>query len=265
VVATTLDLQLSGLPTRIQGVDVLRRIRHRLFLISYYSKSRDRSGWSLAIDVALFVSFFLALPAALAAEALYERPITRQSVEGRISGVAGGPFEARVMTGERDERWTEVHPWGEWELIVRSTDRGWPFSSVRRLKAPALDLNRFQDPGTARDVLLMADDPERVAIERALEADERPDLVETWRRGRSTEAERHWLGLLANTMVWWVVLSFASVSGIRTLSFLALVRRAKRVDRGADRASTGRCRNCDYDLTGLEFHERCPECGGLIH
>jgi hypothetical protein len=28
--------------------------------------------------------------------------------------------------------------------------------------------------------------------------------------------------------------------------------------------SSGKCLKCGYDMTGLDFNERCPECGELV-
>ena len=60
------------------------------------------------------------------------------------------------------------------------------------------------------------------------------------------------------------MLSFALVASVRILQFAAMNLRARR-DRGRlQRLATGRCAECGYDLRGLEFNERCPECGQLV-
>src|SRR5438876_2213081 len=48
---------------------MLRRLRHKLAMIRYYSAPRTRTAWSRAFDIAFFVSFFLCLPAAWIANA----------------------------------------------------------------------------------------------------------------------------------------------------------------------------------------------------
>ena len=57
---------------------------------------------------------------------------------------------------------------------------------------------------------------------------------------------------------------FATAFVIQFLRFGSLWMTDKRLQREARRRASGKCMNCGYDLTGLEFNERCPECGAQV-
>ena len=242
---------------------MIRGLRKRLWLIGYYSATRERTVWSRWVERALFASIALAVPATLAMESLVTRSATAHRVAGRLLETEEGVLFAVLERG-RAAGLAEANHVGDWTLHIARTERGWPFPSLRKQEPPRLDLNRFDQPGIEIDARLAADDPVRVAIREALARGDRADLAADWQAGSTAEQRRFWRGAVAGALAWWVSLSVASVIGIRLLALRSLFRRARRAEASAARASGGRCRGCDYDLRGLEFSERCPECGELL-
>ena len=59
-------------------------------------------------------------------------------------------------------------------------------------------------------------------------------------------------------------LYFAAAVLIQCTRLLVFLARRQLHFRAQDRLVAGRCGRCGYDLTGLEFNERCPECGELV-
>lgn len=101
---------------------------------------------------------------------------------------------------------------------------------------------------------------------------ERIDTEAELARLRHKETVLTWV-CYASAVPTWAFLQFgigfvaAFVSVIITLSAgIAAHVLGKRAQRLEDLLSPtqGRCKNCDYDLTGLDRVNRCPECGTLI-
>lgn len=247
---------------------MIRKLRHRLRKISYYSRSRERSVWTRAVGLALPVTLALSLPVLITTEALVDRMSSVETVKGVLIGDpevgAGVGVEAPLV--DDDHRWDpdDGTPYGEWTLRRHVIGRGWPFAS-RTSGAPAtVDLNLYEEARNRIDVRPAPDDPARSAIVRSLERADRTDLRDAWITRDASTLERDWLHTALDLGAWWVMLFFASALVIRTLALFALLTRAKRVVEVRSLTRTGICTNCKYDLRGLEFSARCPECGTLI-
>ena len=103
----------------------------------------------------------------------------------------------------------------------------------------------------------------RAAIERSLVDDERgAPFADRW-RGGGPERRFRWLAIGAGALVWWVILYVLAALVILCARAWATARRRQRQDRWSVRRAEGRCAHCGYDLRGIEFSERCPECGHL--
>lgn len=243
---------------------MLQRSRRKLRQISYYSRSRQRTVWTRALDLALPASLALAVPVTLAGEAMVERARTAEEATGVLIGNPAVEVRAPVVAG--DHRWNHEDgvPYGEWTLVRYVVTRGWPFASKTSHARASVDINIFSEPRLRVNARLDRDAPARVAIEDALVGAGRADLREAWGAADS-QSEREWLGSVLNVGAWWVMLFVASAVVIRALSLFALLFRAKRHVAVRDRSRAGVCANCKYDLRGLEFSERCPECGALVH
>ena len=74
---------------------------------------------------------------------------------------------------------------------------------------------------------------------------------------------RYWRGTFLGIGCWW--LAFMAICAVLVALTWSLTHFSlgRRLDRHQARLAQGRCGYCGYDLRGLEFHERCPECGNL--
>jgi hypothetical protein len=55
---------------------MIRRLRHKLRMIRYYSAPRHRTVWTRVMDVALIASFLLALPVTWMCDLMVSRTAT---------------------------------------------------------------------------------------------------------------------------------------------------------------------------------------------
>jgi hypothetical protein len=244
---------------------MLRRVRQQLDLIRYYSASRAETAWTRALEWALLAALLLGLPATLICEELVTRPVALTTVEGTIANDRDGKLFAIVQELGNRVWGAEANPYGEFTLVIENHSAGWPFTTMTQRRPPRLDLNLYAQAGTRRDVKLTAEDPIRMAIEEALWEPEHRDLLATWRSSDEPNPDRIWLTTFVGAALWWVMLSFAafvSVESLRLLTHFARVHRQKRI---AERLARGYCGYCGYNLRGLEFSARCPECGKLVH
>ena len=151
-------------------IGLFKKIRHKLWLISYHSAPRRRSIWSTIMAWTLFVTLVLAVPAMLAGESLYARPVTVESIGGALIGEGGGPIIAVVIGADGGSgAWPGEHPYGEWTLTVSDVRWGFPVPTTTRRQPPRLDVNDYARPGVDVGVRLEPGDPVRVAIENALD------------------------------------------------------------------------------------------------
>ena len=146
-----------------------------------------------------------------------------------------------------------------------------------------LDLNEFDKPGTQRDVHLEVDDPLRIEILRAMDyardrelsmnsGDEEDiaelrtgyaSLIDRWREDSVGIDRRIWAWVF-NTTAWWVMLSVIFTLMAAALWTLLLIFLHNQQLLASQRQMEGLCANCGYNLFGLDFHGRCPECGTII-
>ena len=242
---------------------MIDRLRRRLRLITYYSSSRRRSAGTVGRDRVLLVVPLFAVGAMLLGEAVVVRPVTIRDVQGKLYGDPTGPLVATVRDSERGARWAVGRLSGEWTISVTSVDRGWPFASSGVARPPRLQLNLYDEVGTRSEIEVAADAPERHAILAALAAVEERALATAWRRQQPLETGRYWLGTAVDTIIVWLLLSLLVVVTAPALALAVAVMVERRREVEAIRRTGGRCHVCDYDLRGLEFRDRCPECGSI--
>ena len=239
---------------------MLETLRRQCRLITYYSAMRKKTVWSRVINWASIVALVAALPITITAETIVVQPVSKRSEVGMLGRTDGAITATWHGDGKEDH---PARPYGEWALTQSETRRGWPFPSVRRLETPRLELNLFDESGRKYNVQISTADPQRVAIEAILDAGGQDDLVAAW-RGHVAQGEmRSWLGSIANAMIWWIGLSCASLVAVRLLSLVVKLTRVRRQGILSARGATGHCPSCNYDMRGLEWAERCPECGTL--
>ena len=244
---------------------MIRYLRRQLRLIHYYSATRDRTAWTVAAEWALLASILLAVPAMLLAERIVRRAETAEEVTGAISGKPNGPFT--VILDQPDARFAHSRwdPYGDFDLTVADVHCGWPFTSAVERRPATLDLNVYVEQTVRRNARLDADDPLRVTIERALSENGETAMLGAWREERWPQLRRHYRGSVGGTLVWWMMLSFVSVAGLHVIRFATIAMSVRRENIKTGRIARGRCPNCGYDMRGLEFNDRCPECGALVH
>jgi hypothetical protein len=258
--------------TGIPLLEIPRRawhaIRRRLRLVSYYSAARRRTRWTRLANGALVLALLLAAPAMLAAESLVERREVVREIRGIIVGGPDEALVARVHDESRSARlWRdEANPYGEWSVNVATVRRGWPAATSIGRSAAALEVVVFDEGRTRADADIAAGAPIRAAIGLALDVAGESALAAEVAAGPppATATQRRWLAAIVGSLVWWAALYGAGLVVIGLLRLASMHAAGARHGRRAERRAANRCAVCDYDLTGLEYHARCPECGALI-
>lgn len=243
---------------------MLRWWRRKMRLVRYYAASPDRTVWTRAGDVALIVAFVMAFPAAWLADRTSARP---------APGIA---FAGTLV--EHDGRWRAIlydeaaapelprGYRGSFSLELRRQHRGLPLVSTTATLPPRVVIN---EPGgrTRVNEGLGPEDPERLAIEAAIRESDSVAAevaIERWREAEPG-LDRHPLAWIMNAGLWWIVLFVLASAGLLLTRFVVILVTGNRAARRAMLEAQGRCASCGYDLRGLEFNERCPECGDLIY
>ena len=243
---------------------MLRRLRHKLAMIRYYSAPRKETAWTRAADVALWITLLLALPAAWIGDVSHADHEPGPAVSGFLIGENVQNLEAWAVTDRNiKQNPPEGRNFGRWRLHVTDVHRGWPLiTSVHRQPAQ-LDLDILSEPRERVNAQLAADDPIRIAIARELEQEEQTDIIAAWAQ-LSSEGRYHWMNWLIAAGGWWILMAFTSWIVIAIARLATLYVRDRIALKRHNLAAEGKCAQCGYDLTGLEFRDRCPECGTLV-
>lgn len=242
--------------------------RRKLRLIGYYSASREETIWTRLGDVALVLSLLLAFPAAWMMDTQVRRATPSLMLVGLVRYDASGELIATVMNEEE----SLVVPaeggvyWGSFRLTSREEERGWPLMTSTVFLEPEFVLTRagrqeIAAPITDEDRAQLRD-----AVLAGIERRNEPTftrIAEQWQSG-GVRVEQHLFAWVGGTALWWISL-FVTFSVLLVVCrfatiFLTNNRRAKERMLQAE----GKCARCGYDLRGLEFSDRCPECGGLL-
>jgi hypothetical protein len=218
--------------------------------------------------MAFFIAFFLCLPATWIANVTVIQPTTAIAVNGWLGEMTGAEgrktFDAAMATNARSFASTpDVKVLGQFNILIVEDYRGWPLTTSVVRERAKLGLDLFGTPKAQEDVRLDANDPKRRAIENALAEDNESDALEHWRNG-GTAVRQHWLNWFIAAGVWWILMVFASSFVIGIAQFIGLHVQRRVLKKRYEWRVEGKCHACGYDLTGLEFNERCPECGTLV-
>ncbi len=243
---------------------MLRRIRRQLQLIRYHSATRRHTAWTRALECALVLSLLLAIPAMLVFESAVVEQIDVSEIDGHIFGDPTGPCRAEVNEVRGGMRWTPEQPCGEFIIKIVNVERGWPITTSWARRPAALDLNLYDESSKRRDAQLPEYSPLRIAIEEALAEPDYDQYLTSWNDQQTPDVSRHWLGTLGSSVLWWVILTLALAALVELTRFFSLVVAANQADRMANRQAKGLCGACGYNMRGLEFNERCPECGQMV-
>ncbi|MCZ6835538.1 MAG: hypothetical protein O7G85_07170 [Planctomycetota bacterium] len=258
-------------------------LKEHLRLIRYYSAPRRRSLLTRFVDVALILAIVMAFPAAwlLNAEVVHETILIER--DGHLSRLPDGGVSASIVDPDTNGLTRDDIPYGEFHLKLVERRQGWPVSSTVMQPRVTLELNLYDQAGSQRDAHLDSESVEYRAILQALEFN-RPyefernminsqsgatsieiydDLVARWNDDGANVNHRI-LGWIFNTGACWVSLSFLLSGGALTFWVVTLLFLHNNQIRQHDRRIEGLCAQCGYDLCGLDFNERCPECGTVI-
>ena len=258
-------------------------VLEKLRLIRYYSAPRRRTKLTKFVDVGLIAAIVFALPATYICDISVRQESIIIDRDGELSRLDGDRVKATILNPEIPVQARMDIPYGEFHLKLIEVQRGWPLKSTHEQARVILDLNEYDKPGTQRDVHLDADDPLRIAILKAMDSaqyselsmssDDEEDiavlrtayanLIARWREDSVGIDRRIW-GWVFNTILWWVVLSAIFSLMAAALWVLQLIFLHNQQLLASQRHLEGLCANCGYNLFGLDFHGRCPECGTII-
>lgn len=220
--------------------------------------------WSRAFDKALIVGFFIAPLAAWIADASVARRREAISVSGLVLALDDRVIASVNAFDNRRPPPLEAQVIGNFGLIVEDRHRGWPLTtSIER--APAridLDLPKLEAK-PRKNAVLAATDPYRVAIEAALLDHGDGEALAAWRQAGPVE-HQHWIAWVIAIGVWWLLLLAAAGLSLTAGRVLSQVAHETVSRRRAKLRAQNKCHTCGYDMTGLEFNEKCPECGNLV-
>lgn len=245
---------------------MLRRVRRFLRSIEYHSARRQRTVWTRLTDAALFAGPFLALAVVLVLHGVLPRDASPPPAAGMIGRSPPGAWAAWSL-----DEWVDVERYmivGEYSLRLRHEVRGWPLESGRRSSPPVLSSRRtFPEPGGD----MLGEPAIQAAVNQAIARTIRPDLrpeldptifvAMTERRDVSTI---HLLPFMGNFVLWWCLFALLLPLVVQMLRLGAWFVEGVRGTRQARLHSRGLCPSCGYDVRGILWSERCPECGSLL-
>ena len=245
---------------------MLRWLHRQLATIRYHSAARHATPWTRATDVALLASLVLAPIIAWLCDQIPLRRSIDSDLYGRVGlHVDRGEYEAWIMPVEKaSESWAaSPTPYGEFWLVRAIEKRGVPLPSSIVHHKPSIRLEPFSREQPSVDGDLPPDSPIRVAIEGGLMKAGHDWVVAAW-RDEQPPPQRRWISLALNAGLWWIALSFVLWIAVNAARLIWVITGSRKLSRRFARESAGLCVHCGYDLRGLEFNERCPECGGLV-
>lgn len=232
-------------------------------MIRYYSARRTQTVWSRAFDFAVLAALILALPTVWLFDSMVVRPTLAIELSGLLRRDGEAPLTAQVVTEESRPDQTGGKPVGNFQ--VRADDRycGWPLTTSLRREVARVDIDVLAETGPRKNLKFAMDDPVVLAIERALANGEHDEALAAWKASGPTVWQR-WGGWSGNAALWWIMLTLACGIAIWLARLGTNLTKVMMTSRRAQLRADGKCLECGYDMTGLEFNERCPECGKLV-
>lgn len=252
----------------------IARIRRRLALIDYCSAKPPRTKWSRWLGANLWISLALALPAALATDALVVRETVVGTVDdGQIwveparSGErpSAAPLGARLVAGgTRASTWSDARPYATFTVRPMARWRGWPASSRDEETFALLKVVTLEGLQERR-----SDSEERQAVAKALRDSGRTEMSARVLRDTDLSIRAavpiRWGALTFNTLVAWPIIAAVGCAVIGALAAGEGFLRTRGARVRAERIRKGVCPVCRYDIRGSVWTSQCPECGELLY
>ncbi len=245
---------------------MISSIRNKLADIRYHSASSRRSRWHTAIDFMPVLALVLIAPMTWLLDHIYERAHQMHTLNGYVLSTAQDGFIAELSEDPdaRPSRSGRLVCEFKADFALRAAGLPEPTSIV--LPPPKVEVGVIGEALPRVNVVLDNDKP----MERAI-----IDLLESYWRdaGMPIDLERGGepvrfskrRGWVTNMVLLWIVMSVVGIGAVRICRFATLAYVRRRYLRHKLRERQNKCGHCGYDLTGLEFNERCPECGELAH
>ena len=248
---------------------MFRRLLKTWRRINYYAADREATVWTRLSDVALVLSFVFAVPATWMTGVLVERHPLALDADGAIVQPAGGAEPVAWIADEDGHIGASAggSRLGSFRIEAYDDTFGWPFVLRTEPLAAKLHLDLFRAAQTQLDVPPATNDPYQRAIGEAVRAEDDPVLFRRWhaRSDATALSPSRWpISWVGNTIIWWLALLVLFSMLITTMKFLTFVAELRHVAMWNRRRKRNQCLDCGYDLHGLDFNERCPECGALV-
>jgi hypothetical protein len=152
---------------------------------------------------------------------------------------------------------------GNFGMSIVDVHRGWPLVTTIVREPASLTIDIVAQPGAQTNVPRDRSDPFQQQIEIALQVEDQDEALTAWNLSEP-QTRRQWWAWFPATGAWWIMMFAVAAVVIQLLRFTSLWLTGKRMQREYNRRGDGKCIKCGYDMTGLEFNERCPECGAHV-
>jgi len=244
-------------------------IRRKLRQLRYYSAPRRRDRRTIIFERTALIALVLCVPVTFIIDRNIHRSTGTIVIEGRLVVDNQGVYHASLVTNENemDAIWYRGEPVADFDITLNIWNYGWPITTSRS-RAPAKATFMPFDQNAYIGAALAGDPGVRDAVDQIMR-DQGPHLGSvpfdaapfSWDEGRRSHSP---IGWIYATFIWFVMLMALIIGPMLLLEFYLRVSRVAREVRSLARKQRGQCIKCGYDLTGLEFNERCPECGELV-
>jgi hypothetical protein len=211
----------------------------------------------------MWVTLILAIPVTVMTSMTFSRAVTTTVVHGSFYRDDGRlkAFTSESPLAQRAE--VTATSIGAFALVTEENRHGWPVATWMDAPPPQVRLDVFSESKQRSLAGLGDDDPMHVAIADALRREGFSDILATW-QGMDARRRHYLFGWIFGTGMWWVMMALVSYIAISTFGHLFRVGSAKAKLRQKTLEAAGKCGACGYDMQGLEFNDRCPECGTIV-